>query len=98
MSERLLEGCLGSMYIHFDHIHLLMLFASCPLFFLPFPITSILNFQMSGHVSPTSSAARTTAVCQAAGSATMTTTVETIRMRRAVVSACQPVAKTTKCL
>lgn len=39
-------------------------------------------------MSPTSSAARTTAVCQAAGSVTMTTTVGTTRTRRAAV--CPP--------
>lgn len=40
---------------------------------------------MSAPVSPTSSAARTTAACRAAGSATMTTTAGTTQTRRAAV-------------
>lgn len=45
-----------------------------------------LLLQMSGRVSRTSSAVRTTAVCPAAGSVTMTTTVGTIQMKTSVVS------------
>lgn len=42
--------------------------------------------QLRGHASRTSSDVRTTAVSQAAGSATMTTTVGTTRMKTSVVS------------
>lgn len=52
--------------------------------------------QTSAPASPTSSAARTTAACRAAGSATMTTTAGTIRTKRAAVRAALPPSLTHK--
>lgn len=61
-----------------------------------FCLLCLFGAQMNGHVSHTSSAVRTTAVCLAAGSVTMTMTVGTTLMKTSVVgSLCFSTATTT---